>query len=83
MQFFFLLINIFFYRPPYTDVTKDITHCFVEMNKTVKFDLAVFASLKIPCLNPVFLNDYLVTDPTPDVFEHCIPQYQEIMANMT
>ncbi|XP_027237421.2 DNA topoisomerase 2-binding protein 1 isoform X2 [Penaeus vannamei] len=70
-------------KPPYKDVT-DVTHFFVEANKNpAKFDLAKFAADQVPCLAPVFLNEYLVKDPVPDEMEHCIPEYKEIVASMS
>ncbi|XP_071515470.1 DNA topoisomerase 2-binding protein 1-like isoform X2 [Panulirus ornatus] len=70
-------------RPPYREV-EGITHCFVEINKVPeKIDLANFAAHQIPCLPPVFLNEYLIKDPLPDEMEYCIPEYKEILSNMS
>lgn len=76
------VIFFFFPRPPYKEV-EGITHFFVEMNKVPeKIDLANFAAHQIPCLPPVFLNDYLIKDPLPNEMDHCIPEYNEILVDM-
>ncbi|XP_042237542.1 DNA topoisomerase 2-binding protein 1-like isoform X2 [Homarus americanus] len=69
-------------RPPYKEV-ENVTHFFIEINKLPeKIDLARFASLQIPCLPPVFLNDYLTMDPLPNEMNHLIPEYKTILADM-
>lgn len=68
--------------PPYTD-GKGITHFFVEPNRNPsKFDLAHFVSQKIPCLQPVYLSNYLILNPIPDAYESCIEDYKKIEKDM-
>ncbi|XP_050711420.1 DNA topoisomerase 2-binding protein 1-like isoform X2 [Eriocheir sinensis] len=69
-------------RPPYSKV-EGVTHFFVEMEKTPeKIDLASFASRGIPCLQPVYLN-HCILEEDPDITQAFIPEYKEIMANMS
>ncbi|KAK7027481.1 hypothetical protein SK128_007595 [Halocaridina rubra] len=69
-------------RPPYQDV-EDVTHVFVESHKNpAKVDMARFAMLKIPCIEPPYLHTYLVSDPPPDVSDHFIPEYRKILEDM-
>ncbi|XP_045617941.1 DNA topoisomerase 2-binding protein 1 isoform X2 [Procambarus clarkii] len=69
--------------PPYKE-EKDVTHFFLEMNKTPeKIDLANFAARQIPVLLPIFLNEYLIKYPLPIEAEHCIPEYKQIVADMS
>lgn len=69
-------------KPPYKGV-EGVTHFFIEINKNpAHIDLAYYASQRIPCLHPLFLNEYLVKDPSPDVSDYFIPEYQEILKDM-
>ncbi|XP_069938324.1 DNA topoisomerase 2-binding protein 1 isoform X2 [Cherax quadricarinatus] len=69
-------------KPPYKEV-EGVTHFFLEVNKTTeKFDLASFAARQIPCLPPLFLNEYLISDPLPNVMNHFIPEYKAILEDM-
>ncbi|RXG69249.1 DNA topoisomerase 2-binding protein 1 [Armadillidium vulgare] len=65
------------------DYVDEVTHCFVEMNKAPKTDLAIFASRNIPCLPPMYLNEFLINYPPPDEMESCIQEYKDILNNMT
>ncbi|XP_076054847.1 mutagen-sensitive 101 isoform X2 [Oratosquilla oratoria] len=69
-------------KPPYENIT-EITHCFVEQNIVEKIDLAVFASHGIPCIMPIYLNNYLVENPPPKKENSCIPEYMKVLANMS
>ncbi|XP_068207098.1 DNA topoisomerase 2-binding protein 1 isoform X2 [Palaemon carinicauda] len=69
--------------PPYRDV-KGVSHFFIELNKNPGvIDFAYYASQRIPCLYPLYLNEYLVKDPSPDESEHFIPEYEEILKDMS
>ncbi|XP_018018319.1 DNA topoisomerase 2-binding protein 1-A isoform X2 [Hyalella azteca] len=61
----------------------DLTHCFVELRHSPKFDLALFAKNKVPCLDPVFIHKSLVSAGRLDPEQHCLEEYQNIIANMT
>lgn len=61
----------------------DLTHCFVEMKRFPKFDLALFAQHQVPCLEPLFINNYLLSESPLDPRSCCVPLYKEIVSNLT
>lgn len=70
-------------RPPFRDLQR-ITHFFVEMDKaTEKVDLEVFVAKGIPCLKPIFINNYLIMDPLPEEEDHYISQYKDLLLTMS
>ncbi|KAK4321748.1 hypothetical protein Pmani_007486 [Petrolisthes manimaculis] len=70
-------------RPPFSDV-EEVTHFFLELNKiSDKVDLAHFASLEIPCLSPIYLSNFLIQDEKPNEADFYVPEYKEILANMS
>ena len=66
-------------RPPFGRL-EDITHCIVEMDKTQeKVDIEAFVATGIPCLKPIYINNYLIMDPLPEEEDHYISQYKNLM----
>ncbi|MPC27053.1 DNA topoisomerase 2-binding protein 1 [Portunus trituberculatus] len=69
--------------PPYGDL-RGITHFFVEMDKTTeKVDIEAFVGRGIPCLKPIFINNYLIMDPLPEEEDHYISQYKDLLLSMS
>lgn len=65
-------------RPPYKN-PQGATHCFAELNKLNEpIDMEALVKSKVPCLPPVYLNNYLVNDPPPDTDSSVLPEYTHI-----
>lgn len=91
-QFCILFFKIFQYqnylnplpslRPPYGDL-EGVTHFFAELDKAPeKVDLEPFVARGIPCLKPIFINNYLIMDPLPEEEDHYISQYKDLLLSM-
>jgi hypothetical protein len=56
----------------------EATHCFVELSKTtLPVDLSVLVKKRIPCVPPLYLNDYLIKTPPPQAHNCVVPEYKE------
>lgn len=70
-------------KPPYVEL-EGITHFFAEMDKAPeKVDLEPFVARGIPCLKPIFINNYLIMDPLPEEEDHYISQYKDLLLSMS
>ncbi|PSN50069.1 hypothetical protein C0J52_04214 [Blattella germanica] len=59
---------------------KAATHCFVELHKVaLPIDLSILVKNRIPCVAPVYLNDYLIKNPPPQAHNCLVPEYQSLM----
>ncbi|KDR12289.1 DNA topoisomerase 2-binding protein 1-B isoform X2 [Zootermopsis nevadensis] len=55
----------------------EATHCFVELSKaSLPVDLSVLVKKRIPCVPPLYLNDYLVKNPPPQAHNCVVPEYK-------
>jgi hypothetical protein len=61
----------------------EATHCFVELNKTsLPVDLSVLVKKRIPCVAPMYLNDYLINTPPPQAHNCVIPEYKCLLEGL-
>ncbi|GLH09974.1 Uncharacterized protein GBIM_14988 [Gryllus bimaculatus] len=55
------------------------TVCILELAKVQhRVDLQTLVDKKVPCVPPLYLNDYLISDPPPDVMDCLIPEYRAL-----
>lgn len=65
--------------PPFSD-PDNATVCIIELNKVQHpVDLRSLAEKRVPCVQPIYLNNFLIKDPPPDVNDCVIPEYKEIL----
>lgn len=58
----------------------EATHCFVELGKTsLPVDLSVLVKKRIPCVPPLYLNDYLIKNPPPQAHDNVVPEYKHYL----
>ncbi|KAG0723109.1 DNA topoisomerase 2-binding protein 1 [Chionoecetes opilio] len=70
-------------KPPYGNL-EGITHFFVEMDKAQeKVDIEPFVVRGIPCLKPIFINNYLLMEELPEEENHLISQYKDLVLSMS
>ena len=69
-------------RPPYSDV-RDATHVLAEPNKmpNVSMDYKALAARGVAVVGPVFMNEFLVSDPAPKVEDFLLEEYKSFWAN--
>ncbi|XP_049839921.1 DNA topoisomerase 2-binding protein 1-A-like isoform X1 [Schistocerca gregaria] len=69
-------------RPPYKN-PQGATHCFAELNKLNEpIDMEALVKNKVPCLSPLYLNNYLVNDPPPDADSCVLPEFSRVMQQL-
>ncbi len=64
-------------RPPYSDA-KGATHCLAEPKKIpkVSMDYKALANQGVAVVGPLYINEYLVADPPPQVDKFIIEEYR-------
>ena len=69
-------------RPPYSDL-RDATHVLAEPNKMpgVSLDYKALAARGVAVVGPVFMNEFLVSDPAPRVEDFLLEEYKSFWAN--
>lgn len=79
---YLLILHFHFLRPPYREL-EGITHFFAELDKAPEnLNLEAFAAKGIPCLKPIYINNYLIMDPLPEEEDHYISQYRDLLVSM-
>lgn len=65
-------------KPPYSD-PKDATHCIAEPNKLPKqsIDYEALAVKGVAVVNPVYINEFLASNPPPSVDNHLIEEFKQ------
>ena len=63
--------------PPYKE-TFGATHCLAELSKMprAKIDFDSMAAKGIAVVNPVYINEFMISDPPPKVEPHLIDEYR-------
>ena len=66
-------------RPPYNDA-KGATHFLVEPKKfpNQKMDFEALAKQCVAVVRPVYMNEFLVNDPPPNVDDFIIEEYKKV-----
>jgi hypothetical protein len=55
----------------------------VELNKiSLPVDLSVLVKKRIPCVAPVYLNDYLINTPPPQAHNCVVPEYKRLLGGL-
>ena len=64
-------------RPPYDDA-KGATHCLAEPKKlpNQKLDFEALAKQRVAVVGPLYINEFLVTDPPPKVEDFILDDYR-------
>jgi hypothetical protein len=61
----------------------EATHCFVELSKaSLPVDLSVLVKKRIPCVPPLYLNDYLIKNPPPQAHNCVVPEYKHLLQTL-
>ncbi|PNF40863.1 hypothetical protein B7P43_G15936 [Cryptotermes secundus] len=61
----------------------EATHCFVELGKaSLPVDLSVLVKKRIPCVPPLYLNDYLIKNPPPQAHNCVVPEYKQLLQTL-
>ena len=63
--------------PPYRNVP-EATHCIAEPKKlpNVSIDFDAMARQRIAVVGPLYLNEYIIQDPLPDVEDSLLEEYK-------
>ena len=64
-------------KPPYVDA-KGATHCFAEPKKlpNQKLNFEALAEQRVVVVGPLYINEFLTTDPSPKVEDFFIDEYK-------
>lgn len=63
--------------PPYKDAS-GATHCLAECKRlpNQKLDYDALAKQRVAVVSPLYMNEYLITDPAPNVEDFLIEDYK-------
>lgn len=68
--------------PPYRDAG-GATHCLAEISRVqLPIDLEALATNGVPVLPPIFLNNFLVANPPPNVADAVVPEYKTVLRKL-
>ena len=64
-------------KPPYLDA-KGATHCLAEPKKlpNQRLDFEALAKQRVAVVGPLYINEFLVTDPPPKVEDFILDDYK-------
>jgi hypothetical protein len=64
-------------KPPYVDA-KGATHCLAELKKlpNQKLNFEALAKQRVAVVGPLYINEFLTTDPPPKVEEFLVEEYK-------